>query len=208
MSPASSLLIVQHCQSEHHVNDLTGGWTDTPLTELGRKQAARVAQSLQAKLEGKPPTLYSSDLLRASQTADVIASDLAVEVQIDRDLREWNNGVAAGKTKVWVEENVAPLSLPGQGLDRRAFEGAETPREFFERVTSCAERLITGKSDPAVLVTHGGTVGALIAWWLGMTVEQYERASFIAVPGSITTLGIDHWQRRTLAELNATAHLP
>jgi broad specificity phosphatase PhoE len=207
LQPDLILFIVQHCQSEHHVNDLTGGWTDTPLTRLGREQAALVSRALKTKLEAKSPTLYSSDLLRASQTAEALASELGLAMHIDRDLRERNNGSGAWKTKAWAEENAAPLSPPGEGVERREFEGAETPREFFERVTACAERLIAGMSDPLVLVTHGGTVGTLIAWWLGMTVEQYDRASFIAVAGSITTLGIDYWQRRTLVELNATAHL-
>ena len=207
MLPDFIMFIVQHCQSEHHINDLTGGWTDTPLTELGRKQAAGVAQSLRKRLDRKSPTLYSSDLLRASQTAEFIASDLGVDIQIDPDLRERNNGSAAWKTKAWAEQNAAALASPGEGVDRRAFEGAETPKEFFKRATACAERLIAVSPNPLVLVTHGGTVDALIAWWLGMTVEQYDRAAFIAVAGSITTLGIDYWQRRTLIELNATAHL-
>ena len=30
------IIVIQHCQSEHHINNMTGGWTDTPLTELGR----------------------------------------------------------------------------------------------------------------------------------------------------------------------------
>ena len=33
------IILIQHCQSEHHINNMSGGWTDTPLTEFGRKQA-------------------------------------------------------------------------------------------------------------------------------------------------------------------------
>lgn len=33
------IILIQHCQSEYHINNLTGGWTDTSLTDLGQKQA-------------------------------------------------------------------------------------------------------------------------------------------------------------------------
>ncbi|CAM3657971.1 hypothetical protein MALU111345_16490 [Marinicrinis lubricantis] len=36
------IYIIQHCQSEHHINNMSGGWTDAPLTELGREQTELV----------------------------------------------------------------------------------------------------------------------------------------------------------------------
>ncbi|MBT6145623.1 MAG: histidine phosphatase family protein, partial [Gemmatimonadetes bacterium] len=48
-----SVIIVQHCQSEHHVNEMSGGWTDTPLTEFGREQARAVAARVKMLTEGE-----------------------------------------------------------------------------------------------------------------------------------------------------------
>ena len=53
-----TLIVIQHCQSEHHINELTGGWTDTPLTARGRRQAYCVAERLRDKLGASPCPLY------------------------------------------------------------------------------------------------------------------------------------------------------
>ena len=65
---------VQHTQSEHHTNGMVGSWTDWNLTDLGKKQADRIAEKLKQELDGKEIILYTSDLKRAKQTADSIAS--------------------------------------------------------------------------------------------------------------------------------------
>ena len=65
------IYIIQHCQSEHHINELTGGWTDTPLTELGQKQAEAVVEELLA-MKVEDFDLFSSDLKRAKMTANYI----------------------------------------------------------------------------------------------------------------------------------------
>lgn len=74
------IIVIQHCQSEHHINGMTGGWTDTPLTELGRRQAGCIGKRLSNEILSTEYTMYSSDLLRASQTADIIAQHLALKV--------------------------------------------------------------------------------------------------------------------------------
>ncbi|SDG36099.1 Histidine phosphatase superfamily (branch 1) [Fontibacillus panacisegetis] len=70
------IYVIQHCQSEHHVNNMTGGWTDTPLTELGKRQAEAVGIRLQKNLDPNEYSLYASDLMRASQTASIIGEQL------------------------------------------------------------------------------------------------------------------------------------
>lgn len=42
----SNIILIQHCQSEHHINNISGGWTDTSLTELGRKQGEIIGEKL------------------------------------------------------------------------------------------------------------------------------------------------------------------
>lgn len=207
MSDDPALWLIQHCESEHHVSDLTGGWTDTPLTIRGARQAEATAHRLVREFVGSIPTVYSSDLLRASQTGDVVGRVLGVDVRIEPDLRERNNGAATGMTKGWARENVSPRSGRGAGLDRRPFDGAETPREFFRRVTECVDRLRAPAADPLVLITHGGVVRAVVAWWLEMMPEQYDVTTFGTSAGSITILRTDDWDRRVLAVLGDVTHL-
>lgn len=54
-----TLLLVRHGEAEHHVREITGGWTDTCLTERGREQASRLA--LRLKLNLDVTHLYCSD---------------------------------------------------------------------------------------------------------------------------------------------------
>ena len=73
-----TIYTVQHTQSIHHTNGMVGSWTDWELTDLGKQQADQISLKLQKELEGKDVVLYSSDLMRAKQTAGFIADRLQV----------------------------------------------------------------------------------------------------------------------------------
>ncbi|MBD3404563.1 MAG: histidine phosphatase family protein, partial [Candidatus Lokiarchaeota archaeon] len=61
------LILVRHGESHHIVEDISGGWTDTPLTERGQRQAQAVANRLFDMFDSRDFTLFSSDLMRASE---------------------------------------------------------------------------------------------------------------------------------------------
>ena len=82
---------VQHTQSEHHTNGMVGSWTDWNLTDLGKQQADRIAEKLKQELDGKEIILYTSDLKRAKQTADSIASRFRVEPIVRKELPKCHN---------------------------------------------------------------------------------------------------------------------
>ena len=67
-----TIILIRHGEGEHMVSDLTGGWSQVPLTENGRAQARAVASRLKRDLEGVDFAFYSSDLKRAYQTAEII----------------------------------------------------------------------------------------------------------------------------------------
>ena len=87
------VLFVRHGESEHHVKGLTGGWTDTPLTDLGRQQIRSTAERLKSMVKGGE-LFCCSDLLRAQQSAEIICAVLGYEPRVMQWLREINNGVA------------------------------------------------------------------------------------------------------------------
>ncbi|KTD85762.1 histidine phosphatase family protein [Paenibacillus etheri] len=201
------IIIIQHCQSEHHINNMSGGWTDTPLTDLGRKQADLIGLSLLKKINHEEYVLYSSDLLRAKQTAEIIGMQLSLKVIENSDLREINTGIAAGKTKDWARENRNPRKGSEFDLDYQEYQDGETWRQFYSRVSSCMERIYAEESKDLIIVTHGGTLGYIIAWWMNFQPEMLRKSYFSASVGSISILNQNGFQQNALSVLNDTSHL-
>lgn len=91
------LYYLRHGQSQANVDGVYAGWSDSPLTETGRQQAhqaAEVAKRLQIE------KIFSSDLSRALETAEIVADALGMqrnEVIKTRKLREGGVGELAGK---------------------------------------------------------------------------------------------------------------
>lgn len=83
MGTLRNIYIVAHPEASHHTEGLVGGWYDSELTEHGRQDADSTARALAATLDGRAAEVTSSDLLRARQTADVIASFLDTAVTLD-----------------------------------------------------------------------------------------------------------------------------
>lgn len=201
------IVVIQHCQSEHHINNMTGGWTDTPLTELGRNQAELIGLKLKKDLEGESYTLYSSDLMRAKQTADIVAKHLNLNVIEEIDLREINTGVAAGKTKDWAREHRNPRLSKEFYLDYQEFQEGETWRQFYNRVCEGMKRICDLDKGNIIIVTHGCTLSDIIAWWMNFESDMLGKAFFSAQPGSISVLQQNNYNQNVLTLLNDRAHL-
>ncbi len=106
------LVLIRHGESRHLVEYMTGGWTDTRLTDRGIAQANAVANRLQFLLKELDYTLFSSDLLRASETAEIIAKYIRKEPIYLKDLRELNNGIAIGLSNDDARKIMNPLIEP------------------------------------------------------------------------------------------------
>ena len=94
------------------VNGLTGGWTDSHLTDLGQRQARLTGVCLADQIGQRPFQFYSSDLARASETANLIAETLSVSPILVADLRELNNGEAANLTLDVAAKIANPVTEP------------------------------------------------------------------------------------------------
>lgn len=127
--------LVTHAEAQHHVDGVVGGWHDSELTARGRLQSDRIAEVLANRIGSHPVEVYSSDLRRASQTAERIARRFAVDVQLDARLRERSNGEADGRPQAWLAERRVPL--PEYGDRPRHHDGpagAETRLALVERL--------------------------------------------------------------------------
>lgn len=126
-----NIITVQHTQSVHHTNGMVGSWTDWELTELGKQQADNIGRNLRAELAGKNCILYTSDLLRAKQTAEMIAKHLGVTPVLKTELRERNLGKCCGKSVQWMRDN---MEYREKTIDDRMFSDAESRRDEWNRL--------------------------------------------------------------------------
>ena len=85
---------------------MVGSWTDWELSELGVRQAKRIGERLKNELAEKRFVLYSSDLLRARQTAEIVGNYLGMTPVFRTELRERNLGRCCGKSVQWMRENM------------------------------------------------------------------------------------------------------
>ena len=166
MARSLTVLLVRHGQSEWNAAGLLQGQTPhVPLTELGHRQAAGAAVELAALLSGGvvPGALFSSDLLRARQTAEHCAGVLGLPVQETPALREQGYGVLEGRPsrELWDVVDWTDVDW--------AADGGESLAQLHARVSG----FLTGlAADPpaevVVLVTHGDTIRAAQAVAAGL----------------------------------------
>lgn len=153
---SAPVLLVRHGESEWNVARLTQGQTVHPeLTVLGAEQAAQAAKVVAAALgPDQPVRVLSSDLVRARQTAEAVASVLGVVVELDERLREMALGDLEGCSyeETWRRGEEHDWSDPDLRVG-----GGESPREVHDRMAAvvAAALAVAAAGTAVVLVTHG-----------------------------------------------------
>lgn len=100
----ATLILMRHGQTDWNVEGRYQGQSNNPLNELGRQQAHQAAAALQGvKIEH----IYSSDLLRAQQTAQIAADLLHLPVTVDARLREIHQGKWQGMLYADIQRDFA-----------------------------------------------------------------------------------------------------
>lgn len=161
-----TVIFWRHGQTDYNVERRFQGQTDIPLNALGRTQATQAASYLR-KLH--PELIVSSDLSRAADTADELASLLKLGVTRDGRLRETAFGQWEGHTREeiggsWPDELEQWLS----GADTNPPDG-ESRSESGRRVASAITDIIEGSQAQTIaIVAHGAVLRAAAELLLGM----------------------------------------
>ena len=206
------IILVRHGEATHHTQHLTGGWTDSTLTDKGRAQLRAAAVKLALDFDGRKEKLriLASDLKRAAESAEIIATalDFRGDIEYCPFLREKNNGVAAGMTEEAAKEFFCKPAT-AQELDHRNYPGGETRREFYERNAGGLWAAADVEKENLLVVAHKGTIQNIIFKWLGMDMEQVVKFNYSVdiAPASVTVLGINKWHEHTIFRLNDVSHL-
>jgi len=203
-----NVYVVAHAQSLHHIERRVGGWYDTSLTDLGREQAEKTGRFLRSAIDSADVRLFSSDLKRAAETAEIIGRHLHKPVTLDSRLREMSYGDAEGKPQSWFKDQIEPRPKDGNRLDHRVYAGSESRFEVGERVSAALTDILGKGARDAVIVSHGFASTFLIMAWMKVPADHMDYCNFSAKPGSVTLLHEDDlFGRRSLSYLCSTAHL-
>jgi probable phosphoglycerate mutase len=161
------LVLWRHGQTAWNADNRVQGTTDVELSELGRKQAVESAQRLAAR---QPDLLVSSDLLRAADTAAVLAELTGLPVTRDARLRERFYGDWQGLTIPEIASRWPVGYARWRAGEPVGEAGVEDVEAVAKRAAAALQEIIARSpvGGTVVVATHGGAarhgVTALLGW--------------------------------------------
>jgi 2,3-bisphosphoglycerate-dependent phosphoglycerate mutase len=201
------VLLIRHGQSQGNAERRFGGHTATPLSELGRAQADATARALASE---NITAIYSSDLLRAVQTAEPLARETGLSINQTSAFRERSVGLMEGLT---FEDAAAAHPEEYAALLRRDFEhvlaGGESYRQLLDRASARLDRAIEENAGGAVAVfSHTGAICILVLHLLGALHAPELKPAWISSSNcGVTRFAIQRGGLTRLLNTNDTRHL-
>jgi broad specificity phosphatase PhoE len=178
----TTIVLVRHGETDWNHDSRFQGHANPPLNALGREQA----ETLAGELVAEPLTLaYTSPLRRATETAEILAARLDLELRTHESLLEVDVGSWSGLTRAEVKSR-HPEGY-GRWLDYgHGWDDGETYDELGRRVV--ASLLEIGARHPGetvLAVTHGGPIRSALAAASGIGFHE-ARQSFSVVGNCAT----------------------
>lgn len=163
---------------------------NVPLSEAGRRQAALLGERLKGEAVD---AVWSSSLLRAVETADIINESLHVEREIRKELREISFGDMEGLSDEVIADRFEDFLRERAKMEQDlSYPGGESSKEVALRVLPVMEEIIEKDYETVVVVTHGGVIRSLVSHYLGM---DFARTQLLA--GHLENCGITElWVRK------------
>ena len=158
---AEGILLARHGETDDNLPPIrVQGFTDTPLNDTGRRQAAQLADRVAG--EGLV-SLWASDLSRARETAEIVGDRVGLEPRLDCRLREAWRGRWEGCRFIDIEREEPDLYAAWRRAGESfRFPGGESLRDQADRVSACI-RDIRGTGElPALVVCHGGSIRVML----------------------------------------------
>jgi 2,3-bisphosphoglycerate-dependent phosphoglycerate mutase len=158
------LILVRHGQTVHNIAGRIAGSTDSPLSDLGREQAASVAEHVAANYA--LDALYASPLQRALHTALAIGERAGHAPRLRDDLRELNFGDLENSSESEIAQALPEAWLASRNLEDLSFAwpNGERRGDFFVRVRRALAEIVAEHPGQTVgVVAHGAVIGSFLA---------------------------------------------
>jgi alpha-ribazole phosphatase len=167
----TELILIRHGETDWNLEGRYTGHSDIPLNECGIQQAKQIAASLRrVHLDA----IYSSDLTRAQQTAQILSMETGAPLDIDPRLREINQGewegmlfqdIRARYSQAVHERRIRPLDV--------AAPGGETVRQVRKRVLQAMDMILHEHPQGRIaLVSHGLVLALIKVHYCGLPIDQ------------------------------------
>ena len=197
------VILIRHGETDWNAEGRIQGHLPVPLNARGIAQADALANHLRNVMFD---AVYSSDLLRARQTAEAIVCHTGHDIRDDERLREWDLGSLSGLLRSQAERDYPQAAEIYRNYQvDEPMPGGESIRHRFERVTGAVSDIAAHHRGECVLVvSHGGPLGDCYRRATGKGVE--ERMKIDLFNAAINRLRIDgdDWTLESWAE---TGHL-
>jgi alpha-ribazole phosphatase len=166
------LIIVRHGQTQMNVEGIFFGKLDPGLNEMGRVQCKKACDIL--KKHGYD-AIYSSDLVRASETAELV-NYLKLPIKFDKRLQEIDFGIFEGLSYKEIKEKY-PVECEKSKNEWKTFDFVTG--ESLERLQSRAVEFVESldKTKNNLVVTHWGVINCILSWYFSEKLESYWKYS-------------------------------
>jgi len=197
------IFAVRHGETEWNLIEKQQGHLDSPLTDNGIKQAQLLADGLVNK---NIEIMFSSDLGRALQTADIIAKKLSLDILPDSRLRERHLGIMQELTKKEFAEK-----YPGESAQFNTdapdyiLPRGESARQRYNRCIECVEDLARRNAGKRILIVgHGGVLSSFFYKATNTPLTEPRRFSLFNASINSFSISDGQWRLDTWGEI---AHL-
>jgi probable phosphoglycerate mutase len=170
----TEIILIRHGETEWNSQKRMQGHSNSDLSSVGQAQI----QALGQWMKNVPfDLIYSSDSLRAKQTAEAITQFSGHELQFDQRLREKNLGVFEGLTSEEARERHPEVfRLFKTAGSKYVIDEGESTQQLQDRALEIVNEIrIKHPEERVLLVTHGGFIRVVMKHSLGLSLETPTR---------------------------------
>ena len=198
----TEIILIRHGETEWNSQQRMQGHSNSDLSSVGQAQI----QALGQWMKNVPfDLIYSSDSLRAKQTAESITQFSGHELQFDQRLREKNLGVFEGLTSEEARERHPEVfRLFKTAGSKYVIDEGESTQQLQDRALEIVDEIrIKHPEEHVLLVTHGGFIRVVMKHSLGLSLETPTRF-LIRNTGVFRLVWEDKW---IVSQMGGVSHL-
>ncbi len=179
---------------------------DVELSPEGRLQAEHLRERVK---NYEIDALYSSNLIRAMETAEILNQTLKLPHEIREDIREISFGLMEGKSEEYINEHFHDFKAEQKKLlEDLPYPGGENGSTVYERAMPELQKIVKSGKKNIVVVTHGGVIRSLLATLVGRNeASRFLFAVYLENTGITQLVYNSEEDRYYLERFNDYAHL-